>query len=79
MSKSKVIEFVNEMATALSEEFGAYEIEGRVYLQSEFPDGFWRKFAKEVNYLHSVDRAIPRGQTLDFPSPLRKDRESDWR
>jgi hypothetical protein len=49
-----VVEFVNKLAND-AREHDAVTIEDMTYLATEFPNGFWRKLAKEVNYLHSMD------------------------
>jgi hypothetical protein len=51
---SKVVQYINNLATQIRGEDGAICIEGVAYQDDEFPPGFWRKLAKEVNYIHST-------------------------
>lgn len=46
--------FINKLANDAREQ-DAVTIEDTTYLADEFPTGFWRKLAKEVNYLHSQE------------------------
>jgi hypothetical protein len=45
-----VVTFINHLANQ-SREDGAVTVEDTTYLTEEFPVGFWRKLAKEVNYI----------------------------
>lgn len=45
-----IVALINEMADDV-EHNGACTIDDMTYTEDEFPRGFWRKLAKEVNYL----------------------------
>jgi hypothetical protein len=49
-----VVEYINKLATEIREN-DVISIEDAVYCVEDFPPGFWRKLAKEVNYLHAIE------------------------
>jgi hypothetical protein len=49
-----VVEYINKLATEIREN-DVISIEGAVYCVEDFPPGFWRKLAKDVNYLHAIE------------------------
>jgi hypothetical protein len=49
---SAVVQYINDLATQSQKEDGFIVIEDRLFFGDEFPPGFWRKFAKEVNHIH---------------------------
>lgn len=53
---TRVVEYINLIADTIRNE-QAFEIEGRTFTSDDFPPGFWRQLAKEVNHLHSLDTA----------------------
>jgi hypothetical protein len=59
----KVAQYIDQLATQMRDE-GYIDIEDVVYTIDQFPAGFWRKLAKEVNYLQSNSSdAIPLSAT----------------
>jgi hypothetical protein len=59
-----VVTFINHLANQ-SREDGAVTVEDMTYLTEEFPAGFWRKLAKEVNYISTQDEIVKLQKSQD--------------
>lgn len=50
-NSSAVVQYINDLATQIKKEDGVICIDDLPYQYEDFPPGFWRKLAKEVNYI----------------------------
>lgn len=50
-NNSAVVQYINDLATQIQKGNGVICIDDLPYQDDDFPPGFWRKLAKEVNYI----------------------------